>query len=283
MWLRLAPLPLPLWCSVRPLPQHTGCASHQLSLSTHTHTHTDTRTHSHTHTHSHSHSHSTASVSGTAGTATDGGTATDAGTVTPMQEEVQVVIQDVEQRMESVPQLVEFCQRTFPVRYDKQFFVEAFRGEENVLSLTAINPQKQLVGYSLVRIIRADRVKDKFLVHVLPGGEPPLLAYVVLVGCLPAYRRQGIATKLLDSALDAIAQQFSHVQAMYLHTPVNDPAPQALYRKLGFESIRKIWNYYFFNLRFQHALLYIKYLDGVPAGPVSLWTRLRTKLGIPGL
>ena len=126
------------------------------------------------------------------------------------------MIQDVEQRMESVPQLVEFCQRTFPVRcvvhcllfaprpqfalcvcvsnvanyfcvqcrvwliihsitphhglhilfvlpgrgrYDKQFFVEAFRGEENVLSLTAINPQKQLVGYSLVRIIRADRVK----------------------------------------------------------------------------------------------------------------------------
>lgn len=73
-------------------------------------------------------------------------------------------------------------------------------------------------------------------------GESKNVLYIMALGCLPAYRRQGIARKLLQYVLDYAESKKMH--SIDLHVQVDNEAAIELYKKFGFETIEIKKQYY---------------------------------------
>ena len=58
------------------------------------------------------------------------------------------------------------------------------------------------------------------------------------LGVLAAYRRRGIASKLVKMMLDAVEseEQFADVEEVYLHVQTNNETAISFYSQFGFET-----------------------------------------------
>jgi N-alpha-acetyltransferase 50 len=67
--------------------------------------------------------------------------------------------------------------------------------------------------------------------------------YIMTISCLPAYRRRGIASKLLNHVLEKSKADES-VYDVYLHVQTSNEDAIAFYEAKGFEKKDKLENYY---------------------------------------
>jgi ribosomal protein S18 acetylase RimI-like enzyme len=67
-------------------------------------------------------------------------------------------------------------------------------------------------------------------------------AYVIGIGVIPAYRRQGLATSMLETSMRRAAA--SQRQKMILQVDSENQAALGLYQSLGFQSVNKGWGSY---------------------------------------
>ena len=70
------------------------------------------------------------------------------------------------------------------------------------------------------------------------GAEPRL--YIMTIGVLKPYQRQGIATKLFNKMIE----ENKEIKEVYLHVHVENPSAVEFYKKLGFEIVETIPDYY---------------------------------------
>ncbi|KAH0787178.1 acetyltransferase, GNAT family protein [Histomonas meleagridis] len=64
--------------------------------------------------------------------------------------------------------------------------------------------------------------------------------YILTIGVLPTYQRQGIATMLINKALEDIKD----VTEVYLHVHVDNEKAIQFYTKLGFTNTSRVEGYY---------------------------------------
>ena len=64
--------------------------------------------------------------------------------------------------------------------------------------------------------------------------------YIMTIGVLPTYQRQGIATMLINQALDDAKE----VSEVYLHVHVDNESAIQFYTKLGFTNVTRVVGYY---------------------------------------
>jgi len=67
--------------------------------------------------------------------------------------------------------------------------------------------------------------------------------YIMTLGVLAPYRRQGIATTLLHRVL-GFCQQDQNIVEAYLHVQISNEEAIAFYEKYGFKIVETIENYY---------------------------------------
>ncbi|KAH0789279.1 acetyltransferase, GNAT family protein [Histomonas meleagridis] len=64
--------------------------------------------------------------------------------------------------------------------------------------------------------------------------------YIMTIGVLPTYQRQGIATMLINKALEDAKEETE----VYLHVLVDNEVAIKFYTKLGFTKVTKVEGYY---------------------------------------
>lgn len=69
------------------------------------------------------------------------------------------------------------------------------------------------------------------------------VVYIMTITVLKPYRRYGIASKLLDKAVEDCAKE-RNVKKMMLHVQENNQSALEFYKKHGFEVVERLDNYY---------------------------------------
>ena len=119
----------------------------------------------------------------------------------------------------------------FPVRYNDKFY-------QNVVHTpTAVTQYAYWNGFVVGAI--CCRLEP-------PSGPGPKKLYIMTLGVLAAYRRRGIATKLVKKMLEAVENdaEFSHITEAYLHVQTNNNTAIDFYNRFGFEKTNLLKGYY---------------------------------------
>lgn len=82
----------------------------------------------------------------------------------------------------------------------------------------------------------------------LDGDGPDTHVYIMMLGVLPAYRRLGIAQRLLTHITETAAPGKSfdghEITSIYLHVQTGNDVARALYERFGFVLSGEVPNYY---------------------------------------
>ncbi|ORX87376.1 acyl-CoA N-acyltransferase [Anaeromyces robustus] len=77
----------------------------------------------------------------------------------------------------------------------------------------------------------------------IPEDKDNLRVYIYTLGVLPAYRRLGVGSKLLQYIFDNCKEN-NKIKQIYLHIPTNNESALNFYKKHGFEIKETIKDYY---------------------------------------
>jgi N-alpha-acetyltransferase 50 len=160
---------------------------------------------------------------------------------------------------------------TLPVRYSDKFYLDLLeKGNKDYLKFACWNGFN--VGAVCARI-------EPFLVDTPGGGSaaPQAVAvptevaeddsrrklYIMTINVLPAYRRQGVASLLLDSILKT-ATLDPTIAEVYLHVQISNDEALQFYTSRGFSNEGIIENYYK-RIEPPHGYILRKRIDRSPA------------------
>ena len=68
--------------------------------------------------------------------------------------------------------------------------------------------------------------------------------YIMTLGCLYQYRRQGIGSKMLEHVLEYVTKHDTNFDSVFLHVQINNQAALEFYKQFGFEVTESRKNYY---------------------------------------
>ncbi|CAG0883910.1 unnamed protein product [Cyprideis torosa] len=134
------------------------------------------------------------------------------------------------------------------------------------IELGDVTPHNIKVLKRLNQVVFPVTYNDKFYKDVLDSGELAKLAYyndivvgaaccrvdttdnkrrlyIMTLGCLAPYRRQGVGKKLLDHILN-IAEKDGHFDSIFLHVQVSNDDAINFYKYFGFEIVETKQDYY---------------------------------------
>lgn len=118
---------------------------------------------------------------------------------------------------------------TFPVRYSDKFYRDLIEnGNTEYLKFAMWN------GFTVGSICA--RIEDTENCYVKK-------LYIMILNVLPAYRRRGIASSMLNHIL-SIAVKNSSFTEVTLHVQISNDSAMQFYSKHGFENVGIINNYY---------------------------------------
>eukprot|EP00835_Amoeboradix_gromovi_P005077 NODE_444_length_8544_cov_0.465127.p6 type:complete len:165 gc:universal NODE_444_length_8544_cov_0.465127:7351-7845(+) len=127
--------------------------------------------------------------------------------------------------------LKSFNQRTFPVKYQKSFYLDVIDKHSDLcIGLTFKN---FLIGTICCRI-------QKNTILPFDGSH----AYIMLLGIDIQFRKKGLASQLLQYILDKIDLEYKLVTFLYLHVQINNATALNFYKKHGFIIYRVDRDYY---------------------------------------
>jgi ribosomal-protein-alanine N-acetyltransferase len=131
-----------------------------------------------------------------------------------------------------IPHIMRINQDTLPENYPEHFFREIHNRYSKAFFV--VETEGTLLGYIMCRM--EGGVSNFGLRWVRRG-------HIVSVAVLPAYRRQGLATQLIQEATKALATEYNAKEVILEVRITNLPAIK-LYEKLGFQRIRTLSAYY---------------------------------------
>ncbi len=118
---------------------------------------------------------------------------------------------------------------TLPVRYSDKFYNELLSNVlPQYLKFAIYN------GFTIGTVCA--RVED------VEGSSNKKL-YIMILNVLPAYRRRGVASKLLEHVLST-AMKDKAISEVYLHVQTSNEDAIAFYKSKGFSQTAQIDNYY---------------------------------------
>ena len=125
--------------------------------------------------------------------------------------------------------------KCLPENYSSQFFLELY--EHYPKSFIVVEADGQIVGYIMCRIETGISEFKRPIFGIAKKG------HIVSIAVLSEYRRCGIATELINQAMRRMLEYGA--TECYLEVRKTNDAAVNLYKKLGFEILRKISGYYY--------------------------------------
>ncbi|AEM39474.1 ribosomal-protein-alanine acetyltransferase [Pyrolobus fumarii 1A] len=137
-------------------------------------------------------------------------------------------------RESDLPQVIQVNRKCLPENYPEWFFEDHLRNWGKAFYV-AEAPRGKIVGYVMTRV--------EYGVGFVARGFVKR-GHIISLAVLPEYRRRGIATKLMEAAMDSLKREYG-AQEVYLEVRVSNTPAIKLYEKLGFRKIHVIPRYYF--------------------------------------
>jgi len=125
----------------------------------------------------------------------------------------------------NIKQLRRLNQVVFPVSYNDKFYKDVLEAGE-LAKLAYYNDM--VVGAVCCRVDTSENLRR---------------LYIMTLGCLAPYRRQGIGTKMLEHILNFVNKD-GNFDKIFLHVQVNNEDAIAFYKKFGFEVVETKEHYY---------------------------------------
>ncbi len=131
-----------------------------------------------------------------------------------------------------VEEVMDINQSCLPENYSPHFFMEIYENCPDAFLVAEVG--KRTVGYIMCRVEYSfsDLVRFR-LAHK---------AHIISVAIRLEARREGIGSALVNSAIKAL--QRKNVEECFLEVRVNNEEAISMYRRLGFDIIRRISFYY---------------------------------------
>lgn len=155
----------------------------------------------------------------------------------------------------------------FPVRYEREFFLNVVNGH-GIISWAAVaidQPDGQgdeLIGFVTTRTIAAKDSEIDDLLSYDISRKDPTLVYILTLGVVERYRHLGIATSLIQ-VVTKYASSITNCSAVYLHViSYNHPAIY-FYKKMLFKLVRRLPKFYYINGQHYDSYLFLYYVNGV--------------------
>lgn len=135
-------------------------------------------------------------------------------------------------RPDDLSAVIEINRVCLPENYSPYFFMEVYKTCPEAFIVAEID--RKVVGYIMCRLefgfsdVRRFRMVKK--------------GHIVSVAMLPDYRRQGIGRELVNASLKAL--ELHGAEECFLEVRVVNEEAVALYKQMGFDTIRTASHYY---------------------------------------
>lgn len=133
---------------------------------------------------------------------------------------------------EELKKVIAINEVTLPEHYPYFFWYEHYELWRDIFLVAVV--EGRIVGYNMCRI-------EVGIGHIKRGIVKQ--GHIVSIAVLPEYRRRGIATALMVSAMDSMKNRYGAAEA-YLEVRVSNEPAIRLYEKLGFKKVRILKRYY---------------------------------------
>ncbi|KAG8381673.1 hypothetical protein BUALT_Bualt06G0146000 [Buddleja alternifolia] len=166
----------------------------------------------------------------------------------------------------------------FPIRYEFEFFLNVVNGCD-IVSWGAVDRSRpnsqsdELIGFVTARIVSARESEIEDLLSFESSRTDQKLVYILTLGVVDSYRNLGIGNSLIHEVIK-YGSSIPTCRAVYLHViSYNKPAIY-LYKKMTFQCLRRLINFYFINGQHYDSYLFVYYVNGgrSPCSPLELAT-----------
>nr|SVE75965.1 EOG090X0BM0 [Daphnia hispanica] len=159
-------------------------------------------------------------------------------------------------------QVKDLCKEWFPIQYPEAWYRD-ITSDPRFYSLAAVY-QSKLVGLLIAEVKRSDSInkEDK---GILDGRmySNCTVGYILSLGVCSSFRRQGVASLLLDSFLNHVTQSENQIcKAIYLHVLTMNSAAIRFYEKHYFRLHSFLPYYYSVDGKCKDGFTYVLYING---------------------
>jgi ribosomal-protein-alanine N-acetyltransferase len=134
---------------------------------------------------------------------------------------------------EDLEKVMEINRACLPENYSPHFFLDVYKNCPDAFLVAEV--QGKVVGYVMCRLETG--LSDLGRMGLIRKG------HIVSIAVMQDYRRRGIASALMLSAISALASNGSTEN--FVEVRVTNEQAMSLYKKLGFRIVRRIPRYYY--------------------------------------
>lgn len=151
----------------------------------------------------------------------------------------------------------------FPVRYSPQFYEDIVEGvgifNGQLYSIIVETEYHEVIGFILAQMLNYPaQCEDHDLFNATDRVSQ--VFYILTIGCVPQYRKQGVASKLIQMSIE-YARTVPSCGAVYLHVIDYNHSAVKLYQKNRFQYLKTNQAFYHINNEYYNAFVYIYYLQ----------------------
>ncbi|KAF5189509.1 N-acetyltransferase protein [Thalictrum thalictroides] len=169
----------------------------------------------------------------------------------------------------------------FPIRYESEFFLNVVHGRE-IVSWGAVdrsrpgNQSDELIGFVTARIVLADDSEIGDMLRY-DSRTDQTLVYILTLGVVESYRNHGIATSLTREVIK-YASTIPSCRAVYLHVIAYNRTAICFYKKLSFQCVRRLRDFYYIKGQHYDSYLFVYYVNGgqSPCSPLDIVAAVAT-------
>ncbi|XP_050292736.1 N-alpha-acetyltransferase 60 [Anthonomus grandis grandis] len=179
---------------------------------------------------------------------------------------------------EDLDEVRALCQEWFPIEYPFYWYEEITSSNSRFYSLAAVY-KKQIIGLIVAEIKPHSCLHKEDMGILAKSFSDCDIAYILSLGVLKEYRRNGIATLLLDSLLKNLTTpERKKVKAVFLHVLTTNSAAILFYQSNKFRLHTFLPYYYSIKGKCKDGFMYVLYInDGQP--PWSLYDYIKFMCG----
>ncbi|KAI1301796.1 N-alpha-acetyltransferase 60 [Halotydeus destructor] len=162
-----------------------------------------------------------------------------------------------------IPRVKQLCRDWFPIEYPDQWY-EEITSNSKFFALAVVDGE-EIVGLIVTEIklqAQCNREDQGLLSFQLTRNT--WVAYILTLGVVKEYRRQGIATLLLESLIKNLtdSQYTKQCKAIYLHVLTTNQVAINFYERCKFKKFLYLPLYYSINGAAKDGYSYVLYING---------------------
>ncbi|KAF7269711.1 N-alpha-acetyltransferase 60 isoform X1 [Rhynchophorus ferrugineus] len=179
---------------------------------------------------------------------------------------------------EDLDEVRALCQDWFPIEYPFYWYEEITSSNSRFYSLAAVY-KHQIIGLIVAEIKPHSCLNEEDAGILAKNFRDCDIAYILSLGVLKEYRRNGIATLLLDSLLKNLTTpERGKVKAVFLHVLTTNSAAIMFYEKRKFRLHTFLPYYYSIKGKCKDGFMYVLYInEGHP--PWSIYDYIKFMCG----